>query len=150
MLSLIFFATVALIVNAGHSFGRIAVCIPVVLMAFMSYWSEPYLHGLHYYVVSGTLSAIVIALLLIPRQTQLNLHIQVINLFAIFAHGIGATLAYNELSLSIYSDIILVLGVIEFTRLISVTKMDKKEYGLAGGFDFIGKLIRFRKLGGHR
>jgi len=150
MLSLIFFAAIALIVNAGHSFGRIAVCIPVALMAFVSYWSEPYLNGLQYYVVSGTFSAMVIALLLIPRQTQLNIHIQIINLLAIFAHGIGAALAYNELSLSIYSDIILVLGVIEFTRLLAVTRMDKKEYGLAGGFDFIGKFIRFRKLGGHR
>lgn len=149
MLSLVLFSVIALIMSSGYSYSRVWVCLPVLLMAFISFYLGPYLGDWAYYLVSASLSGIVIALLQLVKQTQLALHIQIINALAIFAHGLGFALYHFEQPPTIYNDIILGLGVIEFTRLILITKMDYREYGFAGGFNTVYKLIHFSKLGGH-
>jgi len=150
MASLILFSVIALAMNAGYSYSRVLVCIPVVLMAFISFYSDPYLEGWTYYLINASFCAIVVALLQIVKQTSLSLHIQIINAVAIFAHGLGFIIYLTGQPPTIYNDIILVLGVIEFTRLMLITKMDYREYGLIGGFNSIYRFVHFRKLGGHR
>jgi len=148
MLSLVLFSVVAIVMSLGYSYQRVLIALPVVVMAFAAFYSDPYLGDWAYYLVNASFSAIVVGILQVPRQTSLNVHIQIINAIAIFAHGLGFIMYELGYSAVAYNAIILVLGVIEFTRFVIITRMDSKEYGFTGGFNSIYRFIRFRIMGG--
>lgn len=150
MLSFIFLSIVALALCLFHSLSRAAIAIPVVAVAIASYYISPLVEPSYYFLVNGSMSAIVVALLQIPKQTHLNVDIQIINGMALLAHGLGHVLWHFEQSAYIYNAIILVLGVTEFARLIIKTRMDAREYEARGGYDLIRDAFRLSRLGGSR
>jgi len=150
MLSFIVLSIFALVICSIHSASRVFVAIPVVAMAAASYFLSPIVDSNYYFLVNAALSGIVVGFLQIPRQTSLNVHIQIINGLAILAHALGHALWHYGHPSTIYNAIILALGVTEFARLIINTRMDAREYGARGGNDLIRDAIRFRNMGDSR
>ena len=135
---------------AMHSLSRAAIALPVLGMAFVSFWVSPEVRDSnpdYYFIVAAVMNAMVVAFLQIPRQTKLNIDIQIINGVAIIGHLYGHALWHFGVSATSYNAIILLLGVTEFARLIYKTRMDARDYGARSGYDFIRSALGFRGVG---
>jgi hypothetical protein len=150
MPSFIELSLIALAMSFLYSYKRVLIALPVVVMAIAATYSDPYLGDWAYYLVNASFSAIVVALLQVPKQTLLNVHIQIINAVTVLAHAMGFIMYEIGYKPDVYNAIILSLGVIEFTRFLIITRTDSGEYGFSGGFNSIYRFVRFRILGGYR
>ena len=89
MPSFIELSLIALAMSFLYSYKRVLIALPVVVMAIAATYSDPYLGDWAYYLVNASFSAIVVALLQVPKQTLLNVHIQIINAVTVLAHAMG-------------------------------------------------------------
>ena len=149
MLSVILVLFALLYTNYKFGNYRTLICGIVFVPAIIHYYLFNDALDFEYYGTAGVASFIVISALEFVKRTPLALDIQVLNGLMVGANFFGYLTYHAELEPIAYNFIINVLFVVEFLRLVIVTKKDR-EYGLLNRNDTVRHDASGHGMGGSR
>lgn len=126
MLSILLVSIASLISFYKGYYQRLAICLMVLLPSVAHYLLFNESQAFEYYGTAACASLIVIALIEFLPRSPLAVDIQLINVLYVVGHLVGYLMYYDYIAPTAYNLIVLVLFIFEFTRLVVITKKDKK------------------------
>lgn len=126
MLSVILlsFATIAALFRGLWDRAKVGVIALVPAVAHYSFLNDVNAHA--YYLSAAVTSFIVIVILELLPRSPLVLDFMKINVAYIFIHASGYVMWYSYMEPTIYNYACYALFIVEFVRLLTVTKLDAK------------------------